>query len=238
MEEIIMNEKKMAIELLNTIQKLLVDNNRKEFCELPKKVKIDVYDEILHYADNVDGHVFDSIDAYLRFNDIDTCINVSYVGEYPYDPDSIGNMRFWNLEDDSDVIKFDDKEETTLSMINRLLDVMTVEHEHKFINLTPHEFNLYNANNELILTVPSSGTCRVLEKIQEQEPINGIPVNSINYSGVEGLPDAEPHTYYIVSLMVLQALNGRRPDCVAPNSGGDAVRENGRILGTRSFTTI
>jgi hypothetical protein len=52
---------------------------------------------------------------------------------------------------------------------------------------------------------------------------------------VSGLPEAQPDTIYIVSGMVLAAMNGSRPDVVAPDTGPDAIRENGQIVAVRGF---
>jgi hypothetical protein len=55
------------------------------------------------------------------------------------------------------------------------------------------------------------------------------------YGDVSGLPDAERGCYYIVSLMVLEALPlrgdpGYRADVIAPDSGATAIRtETGQI---------
>lgn len=53
-----------------------------------------------------------------------------------------------------------------------------------------------------------------------------VPVATISYGDVEGLPDQVAGTTYVVSLIVLQALHGSRPDVVAPGTGPEdgAVR--------------
>jgi len=107
----------------------------------------------------------------------------------------------------------------------------------KFKNFTPHHVVVF-ANDEVILKVPPEGTpVRVKEGLEPRQPIDGIPVVSKTYSGVEGLPAPEDGVMLIVSVLVLSALQGARPDVVAPDTGpNSAVRdEKGRILGVRGF---
>jgi hypothetical protein len=72
--------------------------------------------------------------------------------------------------------------------------------------------------------------------------INGVPLVTTEYGEVEGLPAPQPGTIYIVSLVVLQALAGKRNDVVAPNTAPTplgAVRDSqGRIIGVRSFVVL
>jgi hypothetical protein len=52
---------------------------------------------------------------------------------------------------------------------------------------------------------------------------------------VEGLPDPVAGVVYIVSGRVLSELAGSRPDVVSPDTGPDAIRENGQIKAVRGF---
>ena len=86
---------------------------------------------------------------------------------------------------------------------------------------------------------------RVATKEERVGTINGVPVYRTTYTEVEGLPEPEPGTVYIVSLLVLQALQARRvqrSDVVAPNTSptpNGAVRDaQGRIVGVRSFVVL
>ena len=116
----------------------------------------------------------------------------------------------------------------------------------KLVNLTPHEVVVYDASGNLVLKVPPSGrVARVATKEERVGTINGVPVYRTTYTEVEGLPEPEPGTVYIVSLLVLQALQARRvqrSDVVAPNTSptpNGAVRDaQGRIVGVRSFVVL
>jgi hypothetical protein len=114
------------------------------------------------------------------------------------------------------------------------------------VNLTPHEVVVYDASGNLVLKVPPSGrVARVTTKEEPVGDINGIPIFKTTYGDVENLPDPEPGTVYIVSLLVLQALQAhgiQRSDVVAPNTAPTphgAVRDaQGRIVGVRSFVVL
>lgn len=124
----------------------------------------------------------------------------------------------------------------------------------KFVNCTPHALTVRGLG-----TIPVSGIVpRCVTERTEQTPIvtgfasvaSGAvsPLECDEYQipvtvrlirqavgQVTGLPDAAPDTVYIVSGMVLGALNGTRPDVVAPDTGADAIRENGQIVAVRGF---
>lgn len=111
----------------------------------------------------------------------------------------------------------------------------------KIINLTAHTINVVNGENEI--AYPSQGLARVKTEEKEICKINDISVVKTVYTTVEGLPDQQENTVYLVSTLVLQALkaNGiERPDCLAPNTGlSGAIRdEQGRIVGVRGFQTL
>lgn len=112
----------------------------------------------------------------------------------------------------------------------------------KLVNLTQHDINIIYENGSVV--IPASGqVARVNSTAIETGQIEGIPVVQTIYSDVDGLPDEEEGTVYIVSTLVLQALKANnidRIDCVAPNtSPGSAVRdEQGRIIGVHSFQAL
>lgn len=99
------------------------------------------------------------------------------------------------------------------------------------INCTPHALTI-----EGVGTIQPSGILPRCTTIREELPgINGIRVVSQITGNVTGLPDAIDGTIYIVSGMVLAALNGVRPDVFAPDTGSDAIRENGQIVAVRGL---
>jgi len=100
-----------------------------------------------------------------------------------------------------------------------------------FVNCTPHDLTV-----EGLGVLPASGIlprCATVRNVAP--PVGGIRVTSQTMGEVTGLPSPAPDTIYIVSGMVLGALNGTRPDVVAPDTGADAIRENGQIVAVRGF---
>jgi len=100
-----------------------------------------------------------------------------------------------------------------------------------FINCTPHALTV-----EGLGTLPASGVvprCAVVRTVAPA--IAGIRTVAQTTGQVTGMPDAQPDTVYIVSGMVLAALKGARTDVVAPDTGSDAIRENGQIVAVRGF---
>ena len=105
----------------------------------------------------------------------------------------------------------------------------------KIINATPHQITIcskegvtqdpktkqFTAESVIALfTLPPSGIIpRVAMGNTESEPILGIPVQSVQYGEIEGLPPASPDTYYIVSgLVAAAAVKVNRADCLAPGA--------------------
>jgi hypothetical protein len=116
----------------------------------------------------------------------------------------------------------------------------------KLINLTQHDIVVYDQSNNEVLRVPPSG---VVARVQSTEELvgymNGIPLFRALYGEVQGLPEPQENTVYIVSQLVLQALKEKgiqRTDVMAPNTNpgpNGAVRDQqGRIVGVRSFIVL
>ena len=109
----------------------------------------------------------------------------------------------------------------------------------KIINLTPHPINFLDAENRVILTVPSSGVARVA---QRRETIGWVeldgmtlPVTRSVFGAVEGLPAPEAGTIYIVSAITAQAVPEREDVLIVDDSVRD---ENGRIIGVRGLAHV
>jgi hypothetical protein len=116
----------------------------------------------------------------------------------------------------------------------------------KLVNLTPHEVVILDSNDNIIAKIPPSGTVARVESGEELiSVINGIPVYKVSYGNIQGLPEPEPGTVYIVSIVVLSALKEKginRKDVVAPNTNPSkhgAVRDpSGKIVGVKSFIVL
>jgi hypothetical protein len=102
----------------------------------------------------------------------------------------------------------------------------------KIINLTPHALTV-----EGLGTIPTSGNiARVSVAQRDMGTRGGVRLRQSVKGMVEGIPAPAEGVTYIVSGMVLDALAGARlGDVVAPDTGPDAIRENGQIVAVRGF---
>lgn len=108
------------------------------------------------------------------------------------------------------------------------------------VNLTPHALTI-----EGVGTLPASGQiARVSTVRMGMGDRGGVRVTLQNLGQVEGLPASQPDTIYIVSGMVLDALKRQvaqvgasraGADVFAPDTGPDAIRENGQIVAVRGL---
>ena len=111
------------------------------------------------------------------------------------------------------------------------------------INLTPHPIVV--RTNGVGITIPTSGQVARVTSRQElasEIDIYGIkiPVQRTIFGQVEGLPDPQPDTIYIVSGLVMSALKGTRPDVVQPDTSptGAIRNENGQIVAVCGFQVV
>lgn len=97
----------------------------------------------------------------------------------------------------------------------------------KFINLTPHAIVIVG---DFPRIEPSGTVARLTETTENRPAIDGVPARAKTFGEIQGLPDPEPNTYYIVSALVAQVAWARgRTDVVAP---GDLVRDaHGNVVG-------
>lgn len=122
------------------------------------------------------------------------------------------------------------------------------------VNLTPHAITFVSDNGNVVLVVPPSGqvarvTASTVVAGYATESVSGsvtlleesldgdlcIPVTETVYGDVEGLPDPESGTIYVVSSLVAQRCKGRE-DVFIPN---ESVRDSeGRIVGCKSLGRI
>ena len=101
----------------------------------------------------------------------------------------------------------------------------------KLVNLTPHEV-CFITEKETITVEPSGEVARVSCKTEQIGIVNGIPVTGNVYGEVEGLPEQEANTLYIVSSLVAGRVPERDDVCI-PN---EPVRnEKGQIVGCKSL---
>ena len=104
-----------------------------------------------------------------------------------------------------------------------------------FVNLTPHDINMYMEDGSIV-TLPSEGIARASEEKKHIYSVAGVPVYSVSYGNVSGVPEEQDSTYYVVSKIVADALKDTRSDILIVT---DTVRdEQGRIIGCRGLATV
>ena len=109
----------------------------------------------------------------------------------------------------------------------------------KIVNLTPHTINFVGQDNTIVASIPSSGVARAVQRreIVDTIVVDGIslPIARCTYGDVQGLPDPEADTIYIVSAITAQAVPERQDVFIVDNSVRD---ENGRIIGVRGLAHV
>lgn len=94
----------------------------------------------------------------------------------------------------------------------------------KFINLTPHEVNIYNEDKELVLNLPSSGQVRLATTRRLVQTLDHVPLYEVAFNYVEGLPEWEADTILVVPLVVRQHIADRN-DLYSP---GELLRNEAK----------
>lgn len=113
--------------------------------------------------------------------------------------------------------------------------------EKKLVNLTPHEVVIYDpelGKQTVCVTrrIPSIGNARVSSKSVPGASIDGISFAETVFGAVEGLPEPDGETVYIVSQMVISALPNRA-DLVRPDTGPTCARDaEGKIIAVAGLT--
>lgn len=97
-----------------------------------------------------------------------------------------------------------------------------------FINLTPHTIRIIDTDM-VVHEINPSGTVARVETVETEEVpvvVDGakFSVTSRTMGAVSGLPDPNGTSIFLVSSMVLDAIQGRH-DVFAPDTGKTAVRD-------------
>ncbi len=104
----------------------------------------------------------------------------------------------------------------------------------KFVNATPHVLNIVCADGSILEIAPSGIVPRLAQDRYFSHFLEGIEVFCVQMGEVEGLPDVDGETVYIVSRMVLDAADPSRGDLLAP---GELVRDSsGKVIGCKGLS--
>ena len=107
------------------------------------------------------------------------------------------------------------------------------------INLTPHDLTVYLADGTTLTIPPSGVVARVSQDYTPLGTLNlgnaQVPLVATTYGEIQGLPDPQDGTLFLVSALVAQAAWAQgRKDVLAPDTGAGAVRDSdGKIIGVR-----
>lgn len=103
----------------------------------------------------------------------------------------------------------------------------------KLVNLTPHAVRVILPDGSEKVFQPSGTVARVRTEETPSGELEGIPLVSRAWAGLE-MPEPEPGVVFLVSSLVLEAAKAAgREDVVAPDTGATAVRENGQVVAVR-----
>lgn len=82
---------------------------------------------------------------------------------------------------------------------------------YTFYNWTPHSVDLYDSvSDELIMSVPSDGVIRLIEKTHKYDSTFGFPVHVVRYAGPDtDLPSQAPDVFHIMSRDTARGFPGR-----------------------------
>jgi hypothetical protein len=103
----------------------------------------------------------------------------------------------------------------------------------KLVNLTPHTLHIHSYDGAEVTALPSEGSarCAVFEE-QIGDVNNTIPIYATRYGEIDGLPDPQEGTAYVVSLLVRQSLPERK-DLLSP---GQLIRDDeGKVIGCKGL---
>jgi hypothetical protein len=110
----------------------------------------------------------------------------------------------------------------------------------KLVNLTPHEINVTDFEGKTV-TIPSSGIARVQQndpsvvKTIETDKGTFLVYQQTFTVTIDGLPEPDGETVYVVSRMVMEAAKNRN-DLICP---GSLIRdEKGVVKGCQGFSVL
>lgn len=218
-KEIISN----VLEWAKATKEIMLADDADDFSDLRKRDKKTIFSTLLDATDDYDTDG-DCDGAYLSVNVEDATITFIAHSESMFPSDMLNHLDNMNL------LIFDDDAEMDelMGYLESLLDT-------ELINLTPHAITVLDQNNNVMLTIPSSGIARAEQTRERIGDIGGIPISKTGYGKVIDLPNPKAGVAYIVSVLTAQAAPDRKDLYIVD----DMVRdENGNIIGCRALAQI
>lgn len=107
----------------------------------------------------------------------------------------------------------------------------------KILNLTPHAVNIMAEDGTVVATFEPTGTvARASQSAEHVGEVNGIEIVSMKFGSTVDLPEPQEDTFFIVSVITINAAKagGRTTSDLLMTA--DPVRDDaGRIIGCRRF---
>lgn len=214
---------KAVIEYLEFIKESIQADGESEFAELRKRYRKSIADAAAKgFGLELDWDG-DSDGSYRLLSVVDFQMSFSYRDSYDDVPYAL------HLDGDSATL---DRLDEAIAHLRGLIAPTDID----IINLTPHTIHIMpDGPDGQITTIPSSGEARAQTTREKAGTINGIQVYRTRFGAVEGLPESQEGTTYIVSSITAQAVP-HRDDVFIPD---DIVRdEQGRVIGCRALGRI
>lgn len=108
----------------------------------------------------------------------------------------------------------------------------------QLVNLTPHKITIIGTDGETVREIAPSGTiARAASVVVDDGSVDGVPIVRTTFGQVEGLPEPDSETMYIVSSLTVSA--ARRSDRTTEDLliPGRMVRDSeGVILGCQALS--
>jgi hypothetical protein len=105
------------------------------------------------------------------------------------------------------------------------------------VNLTKLTIRLANDDDEVYQTFEPDDASMTVQTRGVDTREDGVPIVQTTVTDIDGLPDPEPGTYYIVPQPVAYTLN--RSDLLTPDTGPSAIRnEDGTVYAVRRLYSI
>jgi hypothetical protein len=122
---------------------------------------------------------------------------------------------------------------------------MTQQQQPTILNYTAQKLISvqYDDSPEAVHHFPSCGVARVEEQQTVMGRLGRYALRSVHYKEIVGLPEPQPETYLIVSIVVAQ-VNARlatpRKDLIYPDSGTSCTRdtESGQVVCVTGFLQL
>ena len=105
------------------------------------------------------------------------------------------------------------------------------------VNLTKLAVRLADARGDVFKTIEPAEHSLKLRTRGEERHVDGVPIEITQIPAIEGLPDPQDGTYYVVPRPVATVPN--RPDFLVPDTGPSAIRdEEGKVIATRRLFSV